>query len=247
MKQALFLCILFLSTYTFSASKGCNQVTKELLKDSAPLTSLEFFHPEVELLWYPRTNFVIFTHTEIKIGNNIYDPLLGVHNIKDFDKAVRSAYRNSWNSFFRFKLSVTPRELANLEEFIRLTKGQRRLQTCVGGSCKMLKQFLGLRIPPPFSQIPTLAALYLTIAHKLGYKKILKVEFVGNHHWRTLLGIGPLSELSYAAQLAATGAILIVWAVDYLGDINTFIVPITKNKKDNETKLDQSPASLLPK
>lgn len=68
------------------------------------------------------------------------------------------------------------------------TEGKFALQSCISGVCKALRKNTGLNIPPPFRYTPTLSMLYLTLAKKLGYKRIEKIEVLGKRDG--LLGDG---------------------------------------------------------
>ena len=209
---------------SLASSSSCNQLIKNFVKEPEKLP--DYFNGEVEIIWWPRAITKVITHTDIRIGSPIYSAFLGLSKTGDFHKKYARAISGEGKPFFRFKLAVSKEEFLRLKSIVDDADNykKRRLQTCIGGACKMLRENTEINIPFPFSQVPTLNALYLMLLKRLGHKKILKVEYVGPNAWQTFLKYEPVVELG----LSATAVGLIVWSVNKYGEAEQTVIPISE-------------------
>jgi len=116
---------------------------------------------------------------------------------------------------------------------------------CIGGACKAIKSSTGIIIPFPFSQVPTLAALYLTVMHKLGYTRITKIDYMGKSAIKNLLATEIPGELT---QFGIFSHMLIVTAINAAGQVSQFFVPVVQNQDDDnkKNKISESTFDELP-
>ncbi len=186
---------------------------------------------EVAILWYPKTYDKAITHTELLVGRTLYNPMGGHVVSRTLSKAEQSA-RNGTKGFFKFQLKVTDAEFAKLEKFMAENVNQDAFQTCVSGACSAITQNTGIIIPLPFTQIPTLNAIYFSVLNKLGYKRILKIEYIGKDAISNLISTNVVGELVIAgvAGAAATtiAGVFVVTALNYSGEQVNFIIPLSK-------------------
>lgn len=202
---------------------SCYEVVKKIIHYS------DSYNGEVELIWWPRAFTRVITHSDLRVGSQIYSAFLGLSKVGDFHKKYERAITGKGKTFFRFKLAVSENEYFKLKEIVENPENlkKRKFQTCVGGACKMLGQNTDIKIPFPFSQVPTLNALYLIFLKKMGHKKILKVEYVGPNVLETFTKYEPAVEL-----LGITSAIgLAFWTINQYGEVEQTIVPIDEIEK----------------
>jgi hypothetical protein len=220
-----------------SSSKSCPSSIKSLIKKQRQLP--EYLEDEVELIWYPKTGYVATSHTDIKIGETVYNAFLGIKLKRDFESTYNWAKSGKGKGFFRFKLAVTPAELHELKRFVKDPIHRRKLQTCIMGACRVLRENSDIDIPFPFSQVPTLNAIYLTVLQKLGNKRVLKVEYVGEIAWRKLIFSEASSELLMTSAASAGSIGLIIWVLSDEDKVEQIIVPITNEYGMAPTSLAQ--------
>lgn len=184
---------------------------------------------EVEVLWWPKAVTRVFGHTDIVVGKEIFSPFMGLTRVGDLDKKYSRAISNRGKAFFRFKLNLTPDEHARIREFVDNPQNfkDRKIQSCVGGACRILRENTDLNIPFPFSQVPSLNAIYLMILKKLGHKKIVSVEYVHSGLWRTFTSYEPVVEILGVGAATAGTAGLIVWSLNEDDEFEETIIPLT--------------------
>jgi len=155
----------------------------------------------VSYIYYPSQRRDAQGHSELEIEGNSYI-LINMTDIKDLIKGLalypfqrRDAQEQVQKNknrplsrmikrtesklglpFFRFNISVTPKQLNELRKGISITNGI----TCSAGAAKALKQYADFKIPLPFATFPLASAIYLTTAHKLGSQRIYQIESYGN-------------------------------------------------------------------
>jgi hypothetical protein len=189
------------------------------------LSSSEKIGDEVELIWWPRAFTRVVTHTDIRIGEPLYSAFLGMTKVGDFQRKYDRAIAGKGKVFFRFKLDVNHDQFLKLKEIVDdpTTFKRRKIQSCVGGACKMLREEGIINIPFPFSQVPTLNALYLIFLKRLGHKKILKVEYVGPSLMDVFTKYEPALEIAGVAGTIG----LIVWSINGHGEVEQTVVPVS--------------------
>jgi len=201
---------------------SCYDTVKKIFRYS------ESYNGEVELIWWPRAFTRVVTHSDLRVGSEIYSAFLGLSKVGDFQKKYERAITGKGKTFFRFKLAVSQGEYLKLKEIVENPANlkKRKFQSCIGGACKMLGQNTEIKIPFPFSQVPTLNALYLIFLGKLGHKKILKVEYVGPNVLDTFTKYEPALEL-----LGIGGAFgLAFWTINQYGEVEHTIIPIEEKE-----------------
>jgi len=155
----------------------------------------------VSYIYYPSQRRDLQGHSELEVEGNSYT-LTNMTDIRDLIKGLalypfqrkdvqEQIQKNSKKPlsrmikctesklglpFFRFNISVTPKQLNELRKGISTTNGI----TCSVGAAKALKQYANFKIPLPFATFPLASAIYLTTAHKLGSQRIYQIESYGN-------------------------------------------------------------------
>ncbi len=227
----VFLLCFLLSCSTVSTrfpasetGKSCFHVMNDLLKWQ------NNYGGHVEILWWPKAFTKVVSHSDIMVDNQIYSPFFGLTKVGDLEKKYNRAKEGVGKVFFRYRLNLSPIEYSRIKEIVNDPSNftEKKLQTCVGGACKMLRQNTDLSIPFPFSQVPSLNALYLYTLKKLGHKKIVSVEYVGPNLWQSLLTYEPIVEVA-ALGGAIGGTIgLIVWSLNGEDELEATVVPIDR-------------------
>ena len=187
-----------------------------------------YLEDKVDLIWYPKAakRFAFVTHYKMRIEETVYDTFMGIEEKAKFKAAYRLAQSGRGKGIFLFRVAVTAEELDHLKYFVADPSKSKRLQSCVGGVCHIMRNNTKIKIPFPFSQIPTLNVIYLALMQKMGYQRILKVEYVGKNMWRDLLTIEVFDEL----LVSAVSAVIIVWVATQTKKILPVIIPITEEE-----------------
>lgn len=186
----------------------------------------ELISDQVSILWYPlKTRWP--THMKLQIGDEIFDARGGFSRKGSAEGAERLA-NGSNQGFWRFKLKVTEAELERIRKHIDERIGRPSSATCVSGSCGAITNNSAISIPVPFSKVPSLAALYLTITKRLGYSRIASVEFIGKNKVGSFVSLGLASEYAVPALGAAYAVVgyLIVRMLTPDGNNETAVVPL---------------------
>jgi hypothetical protein len=218
----IFAIFLFITSSQVIAGNRCAENAKIFIASAKTLP--DYLQKHVELIWYPKSGTIFTSHTDIQIDDTIYSAFLGVKERNTFKKAHASATRdNTTRGFYRFRLAVSNDEYDNIKNFVADDLGKIRIQTCVSGACRILRNNSSINIPFPFSHVPTLNALYLTMLKKMGYKKIVQVDYFGPNALQNLLSRSVLIELSGVGAVIG----LSVWAINEYGVLEHLIVPIT--------------------
>ena len=209
-------------------NERCSETLTKLLEGTNDLPS--YLRDEVDLIWYPKEDHVFYSHTEIKIQDTVYDSYMWLEEKSKYEGIHRKANSGKGKAFFRFKLAVTPEELENIKRFVEYSNDDTPFQTCIGGVCNIVTKNTKIKIPFPFSQIPTLNALYLTVMQKLGYQRIYKIEYVGKRAWKDLLSSEVFTELSILPLVSGATVAFIVWVLKPSEGIVPMIVPVSGDK-----------------
>ncbi len=143
------------------------------VNDDAKLTD------RVQILWYPISDYPMISHASLVVGDRVWDANKGFHRggtITDHENHAMAGYQG----YFSFYLKLTADERVALETYLIERDGKSMWQTCVSGACRALRANTGICIPVPFSQVPTLSALYLSLRKMLGDRRIAAIEYTGN-------------------------------------------------------------------
>ncbi|MEW6057839.1 MAG: hypothetical protein AB1540_14620 [Bdellovibrionota bacterium] len=237
-KPLFFLITLIgLAPFSLEAADGClSRVIRPLIGSQAT----EYINDSVELIWYPRAGYVLLSHYELGIDGKLYSALMGLEKKTTIEVATRAA-KSGGKGFFRFKLRVTADELDRLKNYVDSNLNKPRFQMCVGGVCKVITKNTRAVIPFPFSKVPTLNAIYLTVAHKLGYSRIVGIEYVGKSAIRNLITTEIPYELWFTYQWAKPVGLAIVWAYNERNELIRLIVPIESNSSEEPESDETAP------
>lgn len=148
---------------------------------------------EIEIIWYPNSKYFPVTHTEIVVDGTLWSGFFGYQMEGDSVDRERAA-KTGGKGFLSFHLKVTDSELHRIQEYLKENSGKFKFQSCVSAACKAVTKNSGIVIPFPFSQVPTLAAAYLGVLQKLGYKRVTKIEWIGQRKLSKFLSVQPFFE-----------------------------------------------------
>lgn len=172
-------------------------VSTQLPLGRAPLTT--FSSNSVSVLWYPNES-----HTELAIGNKIYQSFSGYYYKRTLEESVRVA-ENGGSGFYRFTLDVNDEELAKLKAYIHANEDRHSEKICVRGASDAVTLATGMPVPFPFGISPLWNGAFLSAAYYSGLTRVTGMDRYGQ---RPLLGIGAAVEatVSAASALALSGA-----------------------------------------
>ena len=169
----------------------------------------EELNKTIQLLWYPSPGYEIYTHTEIVVDDIVWNPYHGYEQRGPLSTFKRTAHTAYGKVFVSVHLKVSEEELANLKQFLKEREGISSKQNCIGGACAAISKNTKIIIPYPISKIPTLTAGYLTAMGKLGYERVLKVEYIGPRKFTHYFGTEPIFESLYSLGWLAGGAFVV--------------------------------------
>lgn len=196
----------------------------------SPSPRAEMLKDKVEVIFYPKAGGIIFPHTELSVDGVFWNARKEYKPGATNAVAERAARAGS-KGFFRFKLAVTEDELNSLRGFLKEREGKQiPFQFCASGACKAITQNTGIVIPLPFSKSPALSAAYLTAVQKLGYSRVVKIEYVGKNAFRNLLTPGVIGEALHGYDVYVVGG-LIITGVNELGQLVQDAVPLQETSK----------------
>jgi hypothetical protein len=144
----------------------------------------------VSFLWYPKypaTSNASCTHTKIMVDGQVWGTMSGYSQLKKIEVHERLARQSFKDSYFEFKIIATPPELARIKYLLENNdrRGNEIFDSCVHGTCAALRESGVLYIPPPFNQLPSLAAMYLTLRKQLP-GGVYEIDFKGKSKFRSL-------------------------------------------------------------
>lgn len=172
----------------------------------------------IQYVWYPKSEFTIISHVDLAVNGKMWDGTAGF-KIKGTEKERERAARMSERGYFSFSLRVTPEEKAQMQSYLQENLGKIQFQMCASGACKAIEANTGITIPFPFSHIPTLSAIYLSLGRLIGYKRIERIDYVGKNGLRNLLSPAVIVE-------GGIGFGLIVWFTSKTGELIQQVIPI---------------------
>lgn len=187
------------------------------------------FSEEIQVIWYPSWKYFVFSHFEIKIENETWNPFFGFKLAQysspnslpanDKDKKIVKSH-------LRFHLRVTMTEIHKMKEYLKKYQNKLRLQNGVGGTAKLLGSNTSMKIPLPLSKVAILSVAYLTLRGKLGYERISKVEFYGPRKISRLFSLQPLYEAYSTYNWGRLIAGLLITGTDGADRIIQDLIPL---------------------
>ena len=206
-----FLCVFLLQLKTANAE--CHKTALENLfrqkVESEKLTE------NIDFIYFPKAGFYAISHIELNVKDNLWHTLFNTTKGSPYAVAERNA-KIGGKSFYRFRLKVSPDELNRLQNYLDEGAKTSRLQTCVSGACRALNRSGILYIPPPFSKIPLLSAVYLRLMKLSRARRIESVHFVGKSQLKSLFTAEVAVESFYALQSVCLG-VFVVESIDEAG------------------------------
>lgn len=165
-----------------------------LADDACPFGEVSGCQVEAKLrfgvLWYPvyPDGSPSCAHTKVVVNGVVYGTMGKYDKMHDFAVHARLAKRSRKDSFFFYELEVSDAELKRVQAIVDSGNAKALLlPMCVQGTCKAVNWGTSFKIPPPFNQVPTLAAMYLATAHYAGFSKVKSIEFHGKSKLSSLL------------------------------------------------------------
>lgn len=192
----------------------------------------------VEFIWYPKSDYIAISHVELSIDGEMRDSTLGFIKKGTIESRERAAKRKSGKGFFSFSIRVNPGEKAQIYEYL---ESKPKPQMCVSGACKLLNKNTGFFIPFPFSKIPTLAAIYLSLGRLFGHKRIERIDYVGKNKLLNLISPAVFTESVVSLHLGSMSFGLVVWIKDETGELVQKIIPIILG----QNKRNESPQQVF--
>ncbi len=187
---------------------------------------------QVELIWWTKPRDPLKTHVELSIEGTLYNSAGNFSRSGTLASAERLAEQRPSRSFIGFSLKVSPEELQRLKAFYEKNeeKSLSPFQSCISGTCHAINSSTGLKIPWPFSAVPTLAALYLTSTHYLGFQRITKIRVVNPSRKPLLFSqnlAGEMAAIAGATYLASKPVLILqVYLQAGWGEIEEYLVQV---------------------
>ncbi len=141
-----------------------------------PLNELYKIDGLVSYIYYPsQRGFPFLGHAELEIKARSYT-LFRQFKIRYLYRMIKLSESGHGFPFFRFYISVTPKQLRDLKKNSLLTRGL----TCSMGVAEALSRQGEYTIPLPIAIFPFTSAIYLAGAKMLGSQRISQVDFHGS-------------------------------------------------------------------
>lgn len=192
-----------------SAHGKCVQISKSAEIGTPKLIDEATIDKEVEIIWYPNSQYFPVTHTELVVDGTLWNGFFG-YQMEGVSVDRERAAKIGGRGFLSFHLKVTDSELHRIQDYLKQNSGKFKLQSCVSALCKAVTKNSGIVIPFPFSKVPTLAVSYLGLVQKLGYKRVTKIEWVGQRKLSRFLSVQPFFEswMAYASGRLIVGFLI---------------------------------------
>lgn len=190
---------------------------------------------QVELIWWTKPRDPLKTHVELSIEGTLYNSAGNFTRSGTLASAERLAEQRPSRAFIGFSLKVSPEEFRRLKAFYETHEAESlsAFQSCISGTCHAINSSTGFKIPWPFSAVPTLAAIYLTSTHYLGFQRITEIRVVNPYRKPLLLSQNLLGET--AAIVGATYfaskpfLILQVYLQTGWGEIEEYLIQVEED------------------
>ncbi len=187
---------------------------------------------EVELIWWTKPKDPLKTHVEISIEGTLYNSSGQYARSGTLHSAERLAEMRPSRAFIGFSLKVSPEELKRLKDFYETHEEQSlsAFQSCISGTCHAINSSTGFKIPWPFSAVPSLAAIYLTSTHYLGFQRITEIRVVNPSRKPILLSqnlAGEMAAVAGGAYLASHSVVILqVFLQAAWGEVREYLVEV---------------------
>lgn len=134
----------------------------------------------VSYIYYPTQRENPFIgHGELEIEGDSWTLTSFCVSRKPISRMIYSSTLGEGFPFFRFKISVTPKQLSKLRNNVSKT----RSCSCSYGALSSLSRNGKYSVPLPFSYVPSLSAAYLGTAKMLGSDRVKKIQFIGGESY----------------------------------------------------------------
>ncbi len=193
---------------------------------------------EVELVWWTKPKDPLKTHVELSIEGTLYNSSGQYSRSGTLYSAERLAEIRPSRAFIGFSLKVSPEELRRLKDFYETheEKSLSAFQSCISGTCHAIHSSTGFKIPWPFSAVPSLAALYLTSTHYLGFQRITEIRVVNPSRKPVLLSqnlAGEMAAVAGGAYLASHSVVILqVFLQTAWGQIEEYLVQVEERLRE---------------
>lgn len=192
---------------------------------------------QVELVWWTKPRDPLKTHVELSIEGTLYNSAGNFTRSGTLASAERLAEQRPSRSFIGFRLKVSPEEFQRLKAFYETHEAESLspFQSCISGTCHAINSSTGFKIPWPFSAVPSLAAIYLTSTHYLGFQRITEIRVVNPSRKPLLFSQNLAGEMAVVAggtYFANQGAVILqVFLQAAWGEIEEYLVEVEKSLK----------------
>lgn len=192
---------------------------------------------QVELIWWTKPRDPLKTHVELSIEGTLYNSAGNFTRSGTLASAERLAEQRPSRSFIGFRLKVSPEEFQRLKSFYETHEAESLspFQSCISGTCHAINSSTGFKIPWPFSAVPSLAAIYLTSTHYLGFQRITEIRVVNPSRKPLLFSQNLAGEMAVVAggtYFANQGAVILqVFLQAAWGEIEEYLVEVEESLK----------------
>lgn len=187
---------------------------------------------QVELIWWTKPKDPLKTHVELSIEGTLYNSAGNFARSGTLASAERLAEQRPTRAFIGFSLKVSPEEFRRLKAFYETHEAESlsAFQSCISGTCHAINSTTGFKIPWPFSAVPSLAAIYLTSTHYLGFQRITEIRVVNPSRKPLLLSqnlAGEMAAIAGGAYLASHSVVILqVFLQTAWGEVKEFLVEV---------------------
>ena len=143
------------------------------LDEQRPVT--EYIPDAASILYWPGK-----FHTELAVGEQIYNPFIDYRSRNTLREARESANKEGKTGFIRFGITLTAEEAARLEAYLIERKGTSSYKTCVDATSEAIRATTGMLIPFPFNSHPTINAAYLSALYFTKISRVTSMEVNGH-------------------------------------------------------------------
>ncbi len=166
----------------------------------------------ISMLWYPHypDGSPSCSHTKILVDGQVWSTMNEYRPMREKSVHEKLARRSISHSYFEFKIKVRPVEIERIK--FLLENNDRRgtgIGMCVQGACGALRESGVLFVPPPFNQLPSLAAFYMAI-RRVFPGGVGEIRFHGKNALRSLTSVDIVIDGLIAGGATLSGTLLTV-------------------------------------
>jgi hypothetical protein len=227
MKGSLFILLLALTVPAFAGPVTMAKACVDTFLAFADGEPREYIDDRVEVICYPFAGHVKVRVDDLVYGNECPNDRCAVHTIEAIDRLGASHLASGPE--MRMRIRVTPKELADIRDFIATDQFGEGLN-CAHSVCRLLNQHTGAWVPYPFQLGPLMTAVTLATERMVPGSRVVGMRLIPRVP-KPLPTVMVFVEM-YAVVTAVSVSTSMAFAVEVL--IQAALSDDDKNKKAKE-------------